>query len=183
MLGQKQLALYRQGHNEILSEAFKKEFPALVLYAYSFVQDKETAADLVVMLFEKLLSYSTQERKQKLPEEVEHFERLVYTIVKNKCLDHLKVNKNRLRILKGEVKLSSNGDGETATEKLFVTEAFQALKEQLGARQREVLELHLEGYDSSEIANKLAISRNTVQNTLNTSKKKVKTLWKDFFEN
>ena len=183
MLGQKQLALYRQGNNESLCEAFEKEFPALVMYAYSFLKEKETAADLVVMLFEKLLRYSPQERKEKLPNEVEHFERLVYTIIKNKCLDQLKVEKNRLRILKEELKPSSNGHAETATEKIFVTEAFEALKEQLGARQKEVLELHLQGFDSLEIANKLKISRNTVQNTLNTSKKKVKSLWKDFFEN
>jgi RNA polymerase sigma factor (sigma-70 family) len=182
MLGQKQLALFRQGNNDSLSEAFEKEFPALVIYAYSFVQNKDTAADIVVMLFEKLLSYSTQERQENLPEEVTHFERLIYTIVKNKCLDHLKVNKNRLRILNAEVKPSSNGHAEAETEKLFVTEAFHALKEQLGARQKEVLELHLQGFDSSEIEEKLAISRNTVQNTLNNSKKKVKTLWKDFFE-
>jgi len=183
MFGKKQLALYRQGNNECLSEAFEKEFPALVLYAYSFVQDKDTAADLVVMLFEKLLKYSTQERNEKLPNEVKHFERLIYTILKNKCLDHLKVNKNRLRILNTEVKPSINGHAEADTENLFVAEAFQALKEQLGKRQKEVLELHLEGFDSIEIAQKLKISRNTVQNILNNSKKKVKSLWKYFFEN
>jgi RNA polymerase sigma factor (sigma-70 family) len=175
------LLKYLEGDNEALSFAFEKDLPKLIFYAYSFLKDKELASDLVLDLFERLIHYSKEERVEKLSADPEHFKNLVYLILKNKCLDHIKVNNNRERILNDRESELTNTTSNKA-EEAFVNESFAKLSEHLGDRQKEVLLLHIDGHKPTEIAENLNLSTQTVKNTLTTARGKVKVLWNDFFE-
>jgi RNA polymerase sigma factor (sigma-70 family) len=62
----------------------------------------------------------------------------------------------------------------------FLEESFHKMLDTLPNQQRIILELHLKGFDTNEIAQKLDISYNTCRNTLSTSKKKIRLLWSTF---
>lgn len=180
MVSKGNLLKYIEGDNEALSISFETTLPNLIFYAYRFVHDKEVASDLVVDLFERLIQYSTTERKEKLTANPDHFKNLVYLIVKNKCLDYIKVNSNRERILSESI--SKPFLTENTAEELFIKESFDSLCKCLGERQKEVLTLSINGYTPDEIAKSLNLSVQTVKNTLSTTRRKVKVLWNDFFE-
>jgi RNA polymerase sigma factor (sigma-70 family) len=50
----------------------------------------------------------------------------------------------------------------------------------LSNREKEILQLHLQGFKNDEIATQLNISYNTVRNTLHSAKQRVKKLWQLF---
>ena len=62
----------------------------------------------------------------------------------------------------------------------FELEAIKHLLNNLPKREREVIELHLQGYKNEEIATQLNISYNTVRNTLHNAKQHIKKLWQLF---
>ena len=59
-------------------------------------------------------------------------------------------------------------------------EAIKHLLNNLPNREREMIELHLQGYKNEEIATQLNISYNTVRNTLHSAKQRIKKLWQVF---
>ena len=62
----------------------------------------------------------------------------------------------------------------------FELEAIKQLLNNLPAREKEMIELHLQGYKNEEIAVQLNISYNTVRNTLHNAKQRIKKLWQLF---
>jgi len=179
------ISKYCNGDNEGLSLFYKAELNGMVFYAYSFVKDKETALDVVTDVFQSMLSFNIQERKSRFDLTSTHFRNTLYLILRNKCLDHIKIEVNRKRILEEKFRLNGTVDlvSKNNAEEVFVSDSFNNLLGELGRRQKRVLQLHLDGFDNNEIAEKLEISYNTVRNTLSTSKKRVKDLWSIFFEN
>jgi RNA polymerase sigma-70 factor (ECF subfamily) len=62
----------------------------------------------------------------------------------------------------------------------FEEEAIKQLIDYLSNREKEILQLHLQGFKNDEIATQLNISYNTVRNTLHNAKQRVKKLWQLF---
>ena len=62
----------------------------------------------------------------------------------------------------------------------FQFEAFQMLLLELSSREREILELHLQGLKNDDISDQLGLSSLTVRNTLHNAKKRVRKLWNIF---
>ena len=101
------------------------------------------------------------------------------TVVKNKCLDSLKSNKLHDEIKKQIVSLIQLNSTNTAFIR-FELEAIRHLLNNLPKREKEIIELHLQGYKNEEIAVQLTISYNTVRNTLHSAKQRIKKLWQLF---
>ena len=182
MISREHLRAYLNGRDEEFFYSLVREMPKLIFYAYSFVKEKEIASDITSEIFEKFIRYSVEERVEKVTDNPIYFKNLIYIIIKNKCIDHLRKESTRAKIIE-EKKLGQKHTEFNKAESKFVEDAFKNLIEELGSRQKEILLMYVEGYSTAEIANSLEISINTVQNTLAVSKKKVSVLWDDFFEN
>lgn len=162
------------GDNDALEVIFETHYEILLYTAFYYLKDEEQSKDIVSDVFLKLLSFSIQQRNSYLAEVNEKLEIFLKVLVKNKCLDQIKVEKNRRNILSGIFSLSNRYRN---TDPL-IEKDFQFMIETLPERQKQILELHLQGFDNKEISNRLEISYNTVRNTLHTAKSKIRHLHK-----
>lgn len=119
---------------------------------------------------------SISERKLNLLGVNEKLDIFLKVMIKNKCLDKIKVENNRKSILNG-IKHFFNRY-EQNNERIEID--FRVLLNILPEQQKTIFELHLNGFDNQAIAEKLNLSYNTVRNTLSTSKKKLRYLWHKF---
>jgi len=104
---------------------------------------------------------------------------LLLSIIKNKSLDEIKQNKLHQEIKKQIESITSY----ISTNAIFVRfeeDAIKQLIDYLSNREKEILQLHLQGFKNDEIAMQLNISYNTVRNTLHSAKQRVKKLWQLF---
>ncbi|MBK5213271.1 MAG: sigma-70 family RNA polymerase sigma factor [Flavobacteriaceae bacterium] len=173
---QKDWNLFVKGDNQSLSSIYETYYATLILTAYYYIKDEEKSKEVVSDVFVKLLNYSLQKRKDNLADVSEKIETFLKVVVKNKCFDNLKVEKNRKGILNGIYNLSSRSINKDS----FLQKDFEKIIDLLPNRQKEVLSLHIAGFDNHEISSQLGITYNTTKNTLSTSKKKIKNLWKHF---
>ena len=173
---QKDWVLFINGDNQRLSSIYETYYATLLFTAYYYVKDEEKAKEIVSDVFLKLLNYSPQKRLDNLSGVSEKIETFLKVVVKNKCFDNLKVEKNRRGILNGIYHLSNR----SIDKDYFLTGDFEKMIDILPNRQKEVLLLHIAGFDNHEISSQLGITYNTTKNTLSTSKKKIKNLWKHF---
>lgn len=175
------LISFCKGENDAIVTKYKEWLPEFYMLAYRYVKNQEVAEDTVADSFEKLLLLPLEKRKQKFIIEQINLKALMYVMIKNKCLDHLKILKNRNRIIDNirrvwEVK--SNND----SKKIFADENFENLLLCLPTRERLILKMNIDGYKHQEIGEKLNISEKTVSNTLSLSRSKIKKLWSTFME-
>lgn len=164
------------GDNNALKSTYLNHHAALLMTAYYYLKNEEEAKDIVADIFKKLLEMTVEERKEKLVGVNEKLATFLKVLVKNKCLDYIKVEKNRTRIVNSMSAFFSRSNSSFS----LVDEDFKLMLDTLPERQKEVLALHLEGYDNNEISEKLDITYNTCRNTLSTSKKKIRELWITF---
>lgn len=173
---QKDWDLFVNGDNQRLSSIYETYYATLLLTAFYYTKNEEKSKAVVSDVFVKLLNYSLQKRKDNLSDVNEKIETFLKVVVKNKCFDNLKVEKNRRGILNGIYHLSNR----SIDKDYFLTGDFEKMIDILPNRQKEVLSLHIAGFDNHEISSQLGITYNTTKNTLSTSKKKIKNLWKHF---
>jgi RNA polymerase sigma-70 factor (ECF subfamily) len=149
------------------------------MVAYKYTTDTEKSRDVVGAVFERLLQLEMQKRQQILLHPQKGIYPFLVTIIKNKCLDNIKTNK-----LQDEIKLQLGKlisfNSKNAAYIRFELEAIKHLLNNLPNREREMIELHLQGYKNEEIAVQLNISYNTVRNTLHNAKQRIKKLWQLF---
>ena len=146
----------------------------MLFTAYYYVKSEQKSKDVVSDVFLKLLSFSVDERSTYLSEVNEKLESFLKVLVKNKCLDTIKVEKNRRNILNGIFTLINRSKN---TDPL-IEKDLRFLLDTLPERQKQILELHLQGFDNNEISKQLNLSYNTVRNTLHTAKTKIRKLYK-----
>ena len=166
------------GENAALEVIFITSYQELYMVAFYYLKDEDKAKDVVAEVFKKMLELPPQVRQQKLADLPGKRLTFLKVITKNKCLDSLKQEKNRRQILSGTLALFTR----STTRSDFAEKDFKLLIDVLPLRQREVLEMHLDGYEHQEICDQLGISYNTLRNTLSTAKKKVRSLWKIFMD-
>ena len=154
-------------------------YQSLVMIAYKYTTDTEKSRDVVGAVFEKLLQLQKHQRQQIILHPQKGLYPFLVTVVKNKCLDGLKTNKLQDEIKKHLGNLLIFNSTNAAFIR-FELEAIKHLLNNLPKREREMIELHLQGYKNDEIAIQLNISYNTVRNTLHTAKQRIKKLWQLF---
>ena len=164
------------GNNLELEMVFDTYYQPMLFTAFYYLKNEEQSKDMVSEVFTKLLSFSLEQRQRNLANVNEKLEVFLKVLVKNKCLDHIKVENNRKNILNGiYTVLNRSFNIDT-----FFENDFKLLIDSLPRRQKQVLELHLQGYSNNEISTQLGISYNTVRNTIHTSKSKLKHLYRVF---
>lgn len=154
---------------------YQEHLPELLLTAYYYLSDEEEAKDVVSDVFERLLNKPPLNLAELM--QFEGIKNYLFIIVKHKCLDVLKKHKNRANI----VAQLPEYQEEKLVAQDFESESMVLLLKDLPERQREVLQMSIEGFNNNEISDKLNISYNTVRNTLHAAKKRSRMLWDNFF--
>jgi RNA polymerase sigma-70 factor (ECF subfamily) len=157
-----------KGQNEALGELYSEFFEPLVFVSFYLVKDNEVARDIVGELFVSILSVEIEDRQMKW-EHVNTVKSYLSTAVKNKSIDYLR--KTKLHLNKIEEML----DGSiTIEDNPFFDESLMLLREE----EKEVFQLHLDGYKNEEIAQKQQLTEKTVRNKLSLTRKKMRTYFK-----
>lgn len=175
------LVSFCQGDNNALGKLYQQWLPELYLVAFRYLKSSHEAEDVVADCFEKLLMMPVQKRQEKFIENQINIKALMIVIVKNKCLDHLKTNKNRGGIIDKIKNLWPSTTANLANQK-FAEENFELLFVCLQDKERVILKLNMDGFSHQEISAQLNISEKTISNTLSISRKKIKELWTVFME-
>lgn len=149
-----------------VSQLFERYYIPLVLFAKSYIQDEETAKDVVQDIFCLLL-----EKREKF-HSIDNLKIYLYNAVRNKCLKHL-----RHEGVKGRYQQyiqHSEKEEENYQERILEEEVFLLLNETilgLPEQCKKVFLLTLEGKGNAEIAHILGISIETVKSHKKTGKK------------
>jgi RNA polymerase sigma factor (sigma-70 family) len=170
---------YINGDNDALGELYSLYYSSLIMVAYRYTLSTEKSKDIVGLVFEKLLSFSTSKRQTFFLHPEKGMYPLLLSIIKNKALDEIKQNKLHQEIKK-QIESTTSFFGINTIFVRFEEEAIKQLIDYLSNREKEILQLHLQGFKNDEIATQLNISYNTVRNTLHSAKQRVKKLWQLF---
>lgn len=154
-------------------------FHAQLFYtAFHYLKDQDDSNDVVNEIFLKLLEMSISDRVYLLSGVDEKLGAYLKVMVKNRCLDKIRTEKNRNSIQSGIINLFNRYSYNHGMAEADYLELIAVLPEQ----QRRIFEMHIDGFDNQAIAQELNISYNTVRNTLSTSKKKLRILWAKLME-
>ncbi len=167
------------GDNDALGELYTLYYSSLIMVAYRYTLNTEKSKDIVGLVFEKLLSFSTSKRQTFFLHPEKGMYPLLLSIIKNKALDEIKQNKRHQEIKK-QIESTTSFFSTNTIFVRFEEEAIKQLIDYLSNREKEILQLHLQGFKNDEIAIQLNISYNTVRNTLHSAKQRVKKLWQLF---
>ncbi len=149
------------------SDQFKHIYQQLskemLLLAYYYLKNKEDAQDVVQDLFLKIYE-SKIYTKINSEEELKAY---CNVAIKHRCLDKIAKKKTGSKFMEHFSKVISFDK-----TKAFENELYKVIIVRLPPREKEIMELNLQGYKNEEISAKLNISYNTVRNTLSESRKK-----------
>jgi RNA polymerase sigma factor (sigma-70 family) len=164
--------LYVNGNNHALGELYVTIFEKLVFRAIYYTKNPETARDIVSELFVSLIELN-YEARIKHWSEIKNIEALLLAIVRNKCLDNLKISAGRLKILK----VLDSTEERTQEEKSELIKHLEECISELSEDERKLMNLHITGYSNNEIGIELEITEKTVRNKLSISRKRIIKLW------
>lgn len=162
---------FLNGDNDALAKLYLDLFEPLVLKAIYYTKNPEVARDIVSSLFVSLIELPYEERCKRW-ERIENHQALLIAIVRNKCLDHLKIFQNRARI-NSELFSAVSTDTETTAMISHLMVCIEELKDD----EKELVEMHLQGFNNTEISEKLNLSEKTVRNKLSLTRKSLSKLW------
>jgi RNA polymerase sigma factor (sigma-70 family) len=173
------LKVLRSDNQQDMLAFFLNNLPQLQMYAYSFLNNLVEAEDVTASVIEKLILVKAENDSgfSSLPE-TELIGYLKVTI-RNACIDVLrrrKVKRSALSVIGATIQFWKRPE---AYDK-FQLEAFDLLLLELSSREREILQLHLQGLKNDDISEQLELSALTVRNTLHNAKKRVRKLWNIF---
>lgn len=156
-----------QGENDALGELYSEFFEPLVFVSFYLVKDNNVARDIVGDLFVFLLAVEVKDRKTKWLE-VNSVKSYLSVAVRNRSIDYLR--KTKLNISK----IDALDAPITMEENPFFAESLMLLREE----EKEVFQMHLDGYKNEEIAENYQLTEKTVRNKLSLTRKKMRTYFK-----
>lgn len=173
----------KKGDNQAFEYLFKAYYPRLRGYAIRFVEDEETARDIIQECFMRFW-----EKREMLS--AVSVTSLLFAMVRNGCLNYLKhlsiVEKHQIEYLAtidGEERLYHTDLSLDAEHKLLYTELQEQINiviGQLPERSREVfLMSRFNGLKNREIADKLQISTTAVEKHISKALKSFSQHFKD----
>jgi RNA polymerase sigma-70 factor (ECF subfamily) len=134
---------------------FESFYPSVCVFAHKYLKNIELAEDFAQEAF---VEYWL--RKDNFSE-IKAIKGFIYTVTKNKCLNHLKIKSIRENILNNEI-LSDSFFYELILEEETYRIVHQAVNK-LPPQTQKIVWLSLEGNKNQDIADLLAISLNTVK--------------------
>jgi RNA polymerase sigma-70 factor (ECF subfamily) len=139
-------------------KVFNSYFPSLCVFAHRFINDEDTAKDIVQEVFVRIWN------------KVDHFESeksmkvYFYLSTKNACFDYLK--KEKRRSISDDLNEEIHIEDSHVVNEIIREETYRQLEqaiELLPEKARDVMRLNLQGYSNKEIAEELDVTLNTVK--------------------
>lgn len=161
-----------------IESIFKQYFEQMVLLAIGYLKDTDQAADIVMNVFERLITNKQKLKELNLSSEAE-IRNYLMLVTKHRCLDQIKIDKNRV-VIQGFLSLSWMRTTRNRSIDVFEEEAIKQLKKTLAPQEERILEFYIKGYSYEEISTELSISTFTVRNTLANARKKIRKVWDVF---
>jgi RNA polymerase sigma-70 factor (family 1) len=137
---------------------FDEYFPSLCVFACKFVNDEDTAKDLVQEVFVKIWSSGKTFESEK------SMRVYFYLATKNTAYDYIKKEKRKSQ--KTDLFGLNAADEDIVLNEMIREETYRILNNALHAlpeKAKEVINLNLSGLSNQEVADKLGISVNTVK--------------------
>jgi RNA polymerase sigma-70 factor (ECF subfamily) len=169
---------FLEGNNSALGSLYEELFEPLVFRAISYTGDPEIARDIVAQLFSELILSPKSVRIERW-EKVKDPHAFLLVIVRNKCLDHLRVTTNRQRIHKVYALEQDVVVTEDQEKQLYLK--LERCLASLSDEEQKLLDLHLNGYRNAHIANELNLKEKTVRNRLSLTRKVLAIRWQQLF--
>lgn len=161
------LQLISQGDNIAYTTIFRKYYKALVIFAHTFLKNKETAEDLVQNFFCKIWEERINLSK------IENCRSYFYISIHHTCLNYLRDNK----IITGNP-LPEKPAEENMLDILMEEEIYRILIEnirQLPGKCKDILLMKINGMGNTEIAAQMNITEETVRSQIRRGKNLLKT--------
>jgi len=127
------------------------------------------------------MNFSTHQRQEKFGNQNVPLKAYLLLMVKNKCLDEIKVKNNRRR-LDDDIGNLNSGSVSNLGPQIISLHNFKALSDTLPAKEFEILSMYLDGYTAQEIAGNYQMSEKTVRNKISITKSKIRTIWHKFMD-
>ncbi|SFB92538.1 RNA polymerase sigma-70 factor, ECF subfamily [Algibacter lectus] len=150
---------------------FETLYPSLCLFANKYLNDMDTSKDVVQEVFIKIW-----ERDTPYPN-FYAIKSLLYTSVKNRCLDYLKSKYHRSMVQSSDLDFDHMVSDTFFYTQLTLTDTYAQLEtaiKQLPKKSEAVIRLTLNAYTNKEIAEELSISKNTVKSQKRIAYKKLR---------
>lgn len=149
-----------EGDDTSLGALYEDLFEPLFFISFFIVKNNDHARDIVGDLFAQLLCTSASERNQKW-NSIQEIEKYLNAVVRHKSIDHLRSIRNRERILK------TISFSKTQLPDVYADEVLNHLSN----LDKELMNLHISGYNNHEIASQYQLSEKTIRNRLSKSRK------------
>lgn len=169
----------KEGNSAAYEELFKQTFPRLLGYCRLFINDQAQANDLVQECFVRLW-----EKRQTIDPR-QSVESLLFVMLRNRCLNHLRDQKNDLiekklnNINENELQHLYQLDFAGREEKTLEEQLIEAIREsveELPEKRRLVfIKAKIEGKKNKEVAEELGISVKAVEKHLHQAKEQIRT--------
>lgn len=181
------IGLYHSGNQEAIATIFKRYYDELFHLGYSILIDKINIDEIISQVLEGYLSTPRKQRKVRynITSNVRGF--LRRTIVR-RCIDFNRKKSNQIRKSQIEVAhpdVSPAARTWTEPEETYseltgfeVDQLLEKILDRLGGKEREVFDLHVQGYSHEEICDLLNITTTrNVSSTLYNARQKAKTVF------
>ena len=143
----------------------------MTLYASSYVNDVDIAKDITQDVFIKLYE------KRQILQIHTSLKSYLYTSVRNRCLDHIKLHKIR-ELHKTQIYNSISENVEEESTEVMQSELQAKINVAIASlpdRNREIFRLNrIDGLTNQEIADELNLSKRTVETHISNALKKIK---------
>ena len=169
------LMLFKENEERAFRELFNSFYDNLLLYAIQFLNDSETAKDVVQDCF---VDFYVNKRFNFIRIGLEQY---LFQAVKHRAIDHIRSQQrreHRHQIVMTEIceNVSSTANEQNELEAIYV--AINQLPE---ARRKIFTMIYLDGMKYQEVADKLSISINTVKSFQNFTRKLTRPLVYGYF--
>lgn len=148
------IADIKQGNKQAFKQLFDDYYPILCVFSSHYIENKEICKDIAQ---ESLLAY--WERREEF-NEILKIKSFLYTVTRNKCLNHLKHTQLDIPKFLGQEDVDSGFEAAIIEQETF--RIVRKAVEELPTQMRNIIVLSMKGLKNHEIANKLQISEGTV---------------------
>lgn len=159
------------GDIKAFRELYEGLYPSVCIFANKFLKDLCFAEDLTQEAFIEFWEHKGKFNDSKA------IKSFIYTVTRNRCLNHLKSKKIRKNILATEFS-SDDFFYEMVLEEETYQQIYKAVNK-LAPQSRNIIMLSLDGKKNHEIAEELDISVNTVKTLKKNAYKELRVRLKD----
>lgn len=165
------IADIRRGNKNAFKKLFDDYYPILCVFSSHYIEDKEVCKDIAQ---DALLAY--WERKKDF-NDILKVKSFLYTVTRNKCLNHLKHEQLEIPVFSGQEEFDNGFEAAIIEQETF--RIVRKAVEELPTQMRNIILYSMKGLKKHEIANKLQISEGTVHTLKKIAYRKLRKTLKD----